>query len=350
LGEQRAIDDIITLFVPDGTGPSPTPVTPTPTPTITRTPTPTPSITPTSSPIPVTPTTTPTPSITPSSTPAPACDITYTELPSPTPSPTPTITPSSTPGPSFDSDAAAYLTAVVSAGGTVTSPMSAATNTLFIQLKGAGLYSKIPYFYPMIGGTASSNAIMGNRALGTSFDFTYNGTITHSLSGVTKSSSDNGDWIDTNIIPSTHLSLTSWHISSYMNSYGGECCGYHGAGPGPYVALRQPYKQVLAGGANIDGGLLTEPCFSIGSRTASNVTKGFDRTSSTSFAQYGTTNTNPQNSLPSNSIGIFIINPNGFGGNGTLAFFTVGEGLSDGECANLYTIINTFNTSLGRNF
>jgi hypothetical protein len=190
---------------------------------------------------------------------------------------------------------------------------------------------------------------MGNRTFGTTYDLTYNGTITHSTSGITKTSTDNADWCDTHIIPSTSLSLTSWHISSYQNVYVSECCGYHGAGT-PYVALRQPYRQVLAGAANIDGGFLTQACFSIGSRTASNITKGFDRTASTPFVQYGTTNTNPQNSLPSNSIGIFVINPNGFGGNGTLAFFSVGQGLTDGECANLDVIINTFNTSLSRNF
>ena len=48
LGEQRALDDIIAQFIPDGgitPTPSPVPVTPTPTPTKTSTPTPTPSIT-----------------------------------------------------------------------------------------------------------------------------------------------------------------------------------------------------------------------------------------------------------------------------------------------------------------
>ena len=101
LGEQRAIDDIIAQFIPDGgitPTPSPVPVTPTPTPTKTSTPTPTPSITPSvTSTLTPTPTKTGTPTPTPTRTPAPACDITYTELPSPTPSNTPTTTPTTTP-------------------------------------------------------------------------------------------------------------------------------------------------------------------------------------------------------------------------------------------------------------
>jgi hypothetical protein len=78
LGEQRAIDDITSQFIPDPS-PTPIPVTPTPTPSIT--PTLTPSVTPSLTPS-VTPSLTPTISVTPSLT------------PTKTPTPTPTITPS----------------------------------------------------------------------------------------------------------------------------------------------------------------------------------------------------------------------------------------------------------------
>jgi len=79
LGEQRAIDDIVTFFIPDGPAPSPTP-SPT---SITPTPTPTPSITPTN---------TSTPSVTPT--------ITPTNTPTQTNTSTPTNTPTMTPTPS----------------------------------------------------------------------------------------------------------------------------------------------------------------------------------------------------------------------------------------------------------
>lgn len=83
LGEQRAIDDIISEYVPD---PS---FTPTPTPSLTPTNTPTPSITPS-----VTPTLTP--SITPSVTLTPSVTPSVSPTPSITPSVTQTITPTST--------------------------------------------------------------------------------------------------------------------------------------------------------------------------------------------------------------------------------------------------------------
>ena len=102
LGEQRALDDIIASFIPDGPPPSPSPTptnTPSVTPTSTLTPTPTTTPTPTSSGVPITPTPTssltPTPSITPTLTRTPTNTPTNTG----SPTPTPTVTPSSTPPP-----------------------------------------------------------------------------------------------------------------------------------------------------------------------------------------------------------------------------------------------------------
>lgn len=104
LGEQRAIDDIITFYEPDPS-PTPVPVTPTPTPTpssspIPPTPTPTLTKTPTRTPsVSATPTLTPTSTLTPTPTrtAVPACDITYVVLATPTPTHTPTNTLTPTP-------------------------------------------------------------------------------------------------------------------------------------------------------------------------------------------------------------------------------------------------------------
>jgi hypothetical protein len=98
LGEERAIDDIVRSFIPDG--PTPTPPTPTPSVTPTTTPiVPTPSVTPTNTPS-VTPTTTPTltptPTGTPTQTPTNTPSVTPTETPTNTPSVTPTLTPTNT--------------------------------------------------------------------------------------------------------------------------------------------------------------------------------------------------------------------------------------------------------------
>ena len=113
LGEQRAIDDIVQFYQPDGgvtPTPTPVPVTPTPTPTKTSTPTPTPSITPTNTTTP-TPTLTTTPTNTPTTTQTPT--LTRTPTNTPTITRTPTQTPTNTPTPSTP--------AVYSTAGVVTS-------------------------------------------------------------------------------------------------------------------------------------------------------------------------------------------------------------------------------------
>jgi hypothetical protein len=264
---------------------------------------------------------------------------------------------------SMDSDAAAYLSAVQSAGGTISPTISSATNVLFTELKRLNLYSKVPYFYPIVGGTASSHAIMGNRSFGTTYDLTYYGTnISHSSNGITKTlpsgdPSTQDHWCDTKVVPSTLLSLNSFHMSVYQSVYQDDPFGYHGAGVPVYIALRVPYQNYIAGYASVD---ISNPpnayrgdgrIYSIMTRTSSSTVKAFDRVvSESTLTQYGTTQTSPQESLPENSIAIFKINPNGFGGNGTIAFFTIGEGLSDTECGDLDKIISDFNTSLGRNF
>ena len=101
LGEQRAIDDIVQFYQPDGgvtPTPTPVPVSPTPTPTLTKTPTstltPTPSITPTNT---NTPTTTTTPTVTPTNTNTPTPSITPTLTTTPTNTPTLTRTPTPSP-------------------------------------------------------------------------------------------------------------------------------------------------------------------------------------------------------------------------------------------------------------
>jgi hypothetical protein len=218
------LDLVINFYIEGGFPPTPTPsVTPTLTPTVSITPTITPtttitptvtvtptiSLTPTITPtttitptvtvtptISLTPTITPTTTITPTVTVTPTISLTPTITPTRTLTPTPTIsltptntpTPSSTPPPSGTTEANAYLSAVVSAGGTgVTSPISAATVTLFTSLVSNGLYSKIIAMYPLLGGNAAGCKFNAVNPLDTNaaYRLTYAGGMTFSSSGQT---------------------------------------------------------------------------------------------------------------------------------------------------------------------
>ena len=163
------------------------PVSPTPTPSITPTISLTPSLTPTNT---QTPTNTPTPtiSLTPSITPTisltPSITPTITISPSVslTPSITPTITPTQSSIPSGTTEANAYLSAVVAAGGTgITPTISAATTTLFTSLVSNNLYNKISVMYPMLGGNAAGCKFNAKdpRDLNAAYRLTFNGGVYH---------------------------------------------------------------------------------------------------------------------------------------------------------------------------
>tara|TARA_R110000868_G_scaffold39990_4_gene138717 strand:+ start:15865 stop:16851 length:987 start_codon:yes stop_codon:yes gene_type:complete len=135
----------------------------------------------------------------------------------------PTPTPTPTPAPAFDPDAAAYLEAVVSAGGSVDETMSAATDTLFTELKSNSLYDEILAFYPLLGSTSASTAIMGKRDLGTAYDVNWFGGWIFNVSGATGNASNT--YASFNISGGT-LPSTNSHISLYGNLPNNSCLGY----------------------------------------------------------------------------------------------------------------------------
>jgi len=389
LGENRALDDIVVRFIQDvSPSPTPTPITPTPTPT--------PSITPTSSPIPVSPTPSITqtntppvsPSPTPTSSPIPLTPTpTNTPSSSPIPSPTPTPTPTEPGGyklqaengdflqaengdniniehaPLFDPDAEAYLNAVILTGGTLDTTISAATNNLFLALKSNGLYNSLDAFYPMIGATSGSTSLNAIRT-NSSFDITWNnvGDLTFNSSGVTNNGSGYGN---TNYNPNTQSSPTN-------NSYGYYIVGGNIGGGNGEVFPFGSYD----GNLNItyqNSGTITLGIYGYDTGRAD-----IPKTGSTWNGSYiGTFNSTPIKSVyhnysnlserqtisgtPTGSVllqnqpyYIFVLNLSGspYTGQyytGRFQFTFMGDNLTSAQVETIDSIINAFQTSLGRN-
>lgn len=305
-----------------------TPVTPTPTPTFT----PTPSVTP-----PVTPTN--------------------------TPSGTPAVTPTPTSSPTGDPDAQAYLAAVVATGGTVTSDITTAVETLFTQLKSNGLYSKLDILMPMVGGVKSSILINAKTPTNNLYKWTeFGAALTYNVSGVTgnstgalKSNFTLGDL--------SNIVWTSAHFGVYYNKLSTE-------GTGPYFngflnTDQAPYTyfNTAAWVGNLYGGMFGQIELNGIPYTPQ---KGWfmrNRTSSSSMYQYlnnadqgsSTSTTNQLAADLTRPIALFALGwssqPNGLyaeGGNAGICTVTLGSGLDSTERANLNTIITNFNTTLGR--
>ena len=200
------------------------PVTPSPTPTQTQSGTPNPTATPTNTP---TQTQTGTPQVTPSPTPTQTQSGTPNITPSPTQTQTgtPSVTSTPTPTPTQaagTTEARTYLSAVVSAGGTVNSTMSAATITMFQSIWSNGLNTNMLAMYPFIGGTAGSHKFNAMNPVDTdgAYRLTFAGGWTHSASGATP----NG----TNGYAQTYLNPFNISSLTLSGGCGGTYCGTNG--------------------------------------------------------------------------------------------------------------------------
>jgi len=317
--------------------------TPTPTITPTNTQTPTPSITSTS-------TVTPTPSITPTNTQTPTPSITPTSTVTPTPSitPTSTITPTPTPSssaPAFDADALSYLEDVSAAGGTTGTTINDAVNTLFTDLKSNGFYNDL-FFFPFVGGTAASHALFGKRSAGTTYDITWFGGMTHGVSGSTGNStngygltalqrpiySNSGDLTQGIYVVGDSSADGSYELQSAQQDNNVLITRY--SNNLAYVRFDATFKTA----PNTDG---TGLYVSTLTGSTSGTVKLFKNTSTTLI----NTTTNDNSYLPKDN---YILRGAEYSPR-TANFVFYTTYLTDSEVSTLSTIINTFQTSLGRN-
>ena len=285
----------------------------------------------------------PTPTITPTNT--------------ATPTPTPTLTPTPSPGPAFDPDAQVYLTAVISAGGSVDSTMSAATNTLFTQLKSTGLYGKIDAMYPVLGGTAASHKFNAINPIDTNgaYRLIFTAGWTHSSTGMLTNGGQ-FTYADTYYDASVVVSgADDQHISIYtttLSNRGAQDVGstetaggvrevgiYTSFGGNTFIpnvksaaSSYRTYAQPTQVG--IGNFIATSTGTNVlGSKNGVIVVNNTQTPAFTNKSHYiGNSNGNLQPSNPFNVI-----------------FSTIGRKLTTGEMALMSSIINTFQTSLGRN-
>ena len=327
--------------------------TPTPTPTNTETPTQTPTQTPTE-----TPTNTPTNTETGTPTPTPTNTETPTETPTQTPTETstPTPTPSATPPVSFDPDAAAYLQAVLTAGGTgITPTVSASTNSLFVSLKSNGLYDDITHLWLFLGGTAASHAL--ESKLQSSFNINWFGGMSHNSLG-SKGNNVNG-YGDANVFQNSitqNNSYFSFYIPITFTDSSLDTMQM-GCTPG--------YRMYASVAYNSSNTILHALGDSLNSQTTITNRQGFYLLNKNNPSNYQVYKNGSQISTINN--GSTTPNPSfkyllwSFALNGTTPWSTsftnttmnaiiFGKNMDATKQTTLYNLINTYETALGRNF
>lgn len=256
---------------------------------------------------------------------------------------------------SCDADALAFLAAT----GITDVTISDAICTLYSELKAAGIYTKLTAFYPMVGGTAFTHKFNGKNPLDTNaaFRLVFNGGWTHSANGA-QPNGING-YADT-FVAGNVIAQNSGHLSYYSRSNTAGGSGVYKVEMG-YLKLTPVITNVI---------IVKRDTISVGSISAGTTTTTSSITNTTgfylanrvsaasdSFWKNGAiiisgANVSVAPSTINNWIGARNSADNPGANNYTdrqCAFASIGSGFTNAEILDYYTIIQTFQTALGRN-
>lgn len=250
--------------------------------------------------------------------------------------------------PTFDPDAQAFITAA----GITNSTQQNAINQLVLSLKSYSIWTKMHAIYPMVGGTATSHKFnLKNPAdSDNAFRLTFNGAWTHSSTGATPTSGTG--WANTYYVTSINGVQDSCHVSYYVRNHVAGGFTEMGVDGTTSYATNIAYNfngtAYPANQATQDpqGGASSTPSYWINSRTNSSNYGWFRNTTKTTI--------NKASSVLSGTLQIalggFQTGPQvNYAGSGReCAFATIGTGLTDAEVANLYTTVQAYQTTLGR--
>lgn len=250
----------------------------------------------------------------------------------------------------LDPDAEAFLTAA----GITDTTIETAINDLVIDLKADGLWTKLLAIYPFVGGTASTHKwnLKDPRDLNAAYRLTFNGTITHSSGGI-KGNGVDGTYYNTHM---AHNTLGQNDASMFVYIRDNIAEGRVDMG---ILDTATPYTGFQINARDTTN-VITARCNSQTLSTVANTDSrgliGISRTSSTSYSiSKNTTQTSQSVSstgTKTREIYGLCFNLNGsarFGSVRQQAFSSLGDGLTDTEADNLYTAVQAFQTTLGRN-
>ena len=265
-----------------------------------------------------------------------------------------TTTADLTVGSSVDADAAAFFARVTAAGGTLTTTEQNAVNTLVVQMKADGIWTKMKAIYPMVGASAAACA---QNLKSSSFTGTFYGANTFNSNGLITNGTNSA--MGTNLRPSESLNLYSNHISVYNKSSGAKnyVLGCYDDGGGQTKALSIQGLTTYIGRNCLPtistAGITVNVLNSLGfylNRRLSNIEMSLFKNSIKLLTNTTTAATiQPRAGLV---IGATSYNngitPN-FGYSSTIcSFVSIGDGLDDTEAVNLYTVVQAFQTTLNR--
>jgi hypothetical protein len=257
-------------------------------------------------------------------------------------------------GIAIDPDASLFLR---TAGITDTTQQSA-IDTLVLEMKNAGLWSKMKAIYPFVGGTASTHRwnLKDPRDVDAAFRLTFSGGWTHSSTGA-KGNATNA-YADTYLIPKTTLTNTSLHLSFYSRTQSNTNVSCE-IGVSQQDPLPNDYVQIRVAANYAAGDINTLLTYTtttdasgywIASNRSSTDRKIWRNNSSEANSTISNTSalTNYKLYLGARAnVASGVYTPVIYSDK-ECAFASIGDGLTDADVSNLYTIVQKYQTTLGR--
>jgi hypothetical protein len=249
----------------------------------------------------------------------------------------------------FDPDAEAFFDRVTAAGGTLSATEQEAVNTLVIQMKADGIWTKMKAIYPMVGASAAACA---QNLKSASFTGSFTAGWTFASTGATPNGTS--AFFNTQFIESANSTLNSGHLSFYSRTQKVGNIDYADIGA---IQSGVGYSVIFTEAQGNQSGFACQSIVAtnfvsntntlglfIASRTSSTSLNAFIRNNKTSFTQ---------NTLNRTTVPIYVGARNF---NGAIsapstkecAFASIGDGLTDQNASDFYSAVQGFQTTLSR--
>jgi hypothetical protein len=261
-------------------------------------------------------------------------------------------------GPATDPDTNAFF-----AASGLDSSYADPLDRLVLGLKAAGLWSKMTAIYPFIGGTADLHKwnLKDPRDADAAFRLTFLGgsTTTHSTALGYRANSQgtqigSGSYADTHFMPSGNMDVNSTHLAFYStqdvpSADRAEMGCYNWNGPtsrfhviARYLGVDSFYYGMSEDGANHYVVPASSGLF-VATRTSASAQRGYRNGVPGPADSFP-----PTNGLPNRSVYIGAINEFANRSDIPCGFASIGSGLDDADVTALWTVVETYQSDLGR--
>jgi hypothetical protein len=252
-------------------------------------------------------------------------------------------------GVAVDPDAQAFITAA----GITDNTQKSAINTLVLDMKGYGIWTKMKAIYPFVGGTASTHKWNLKNPLDTNaaFRLLFSGGWTHSSTGA-KPNGVNG-YADTFLIPNTAYAVAT---DAHMSFYSRTNVNLNSIDIGTFDLFQAFQMNFWNGSFSNQTRSVINNAISLGSVDTNSLGFLIANRSGTTVKNFKNSSiiasgTNSVTAKTTTKIWIGAQNLNNtlnLPSSRECAFASIGDGLTDTDAGNLYTAVQNFNTTLTR--